>query len=165
MTSLRNRLLPLALGLLLPFLAAPVAAKPELKMDMVVEKEVKVQESGKTVVKRIPATDTATGEVLFYTLRYSNAGDEKAVAVSVDNPLPMGVKYLPESASGAGADILFSVDGKSFAKPGQLTVEKVKAGKKEKVRADAADYTAIRWVIGEIRPGQAGELGFRAQVQ
>ncbi|MFN3585997.1 MAG: hypothetical protein ACK4UT_00720 [Moraxellaceae bacterium] len=151
--------------MLLPFFAAPAVAKPELKMDMVVEKEVKVQEGGKTVVKRIPATDTSTGEVLFYTLRYSNAGSEKATAVSVDNPLPQGVRYVADSASGNGADILFSVDGKAFAKPAQLTVEKVKAGKKEKVRAEPADYTAIRWVIGEIRPGQAGELGFRAQVQ
>ncbi|MDP2226513.1 MAG: hypothetical protein Q8J78_03440 [Moraxellaceae bacterium] len=164
--SQRNAVIAVFLALALPVLAAPVLAKPDLKMSIVAEKEIKVEENGKTVVKRVPATDTVAGEVLFYTLTYSNAGDEKATAVKVDNPLPQGVKYVAESASGAGADVSFSVDGgKSFAKPAQLTVEKVKAGKKEKVKAEAVDYTTIRWVITEVKPGQTGQLGFHAQVQ
>lgn len=156
-----------ALGLLaLPFVSTAVYAKPEIQLTMTAEKEVAVTEGGKKVVKRVPAQTSAPGEVLIYTLNYKNVGDEKATAVKVDNPLPAGARYVADSASGANAEITFSVDGgKTFARPEQLTVEKTKAGQKEKARADAVDYTTIRWVISEIGPGKSGQLGFRAQVQ
>lgn len=156
-----------ALGLLaLPLLAAAAQAKPEIQLRMTAEKEIKVQEGGKTIIKRVPAQTSTPGETLIYTLNYKNVGNEKATAVKVDNPLPAGARYVADSAGGAGADISFSADGgKTFAKPAQLMLERVKAGKKEKARADALDYTTIRWVIGEIAPGQSGQLGFRAHVQ
>lgn len=155
------------LGLfLLPLLSTAAQAKPDLQMNMVAEKEVTVTEAGKKIVKRVSAQVSAPGDVLIYTLNYKNVGDEKATAVNVDNPLPAGMKYLAESANGANTQISFSVDGgKSFAKPEQLVVEKVKAGKKVKAKADVVDYTNIRWVIGEVQPGQAGQLGFRTVVE
>ncbi len=141
---------------------AAAHAKPELQMKMVAEKEVTVTEGGKKVVKRVPAQSSAPGEVLIYTLNYKNVGDEKATAVNVDNPLPNGTRYLANTASGAEAQINFSVDGgKTFGKPEQLAVQK--SGKK--TRAEAVDYTTIRWVLGEVKPGQTGQLGFRAQVE
>lgn len=152
--------------LLLPLLGTAAYAKPELQMNMVAEKEVTVTEAGKKIVKRVPAQVSAPGDVLIYTLSYKNIGDEKATAVNVDNPLPAGMKYLADSANGANTQISFSVDGgKTFAKPELLMLEKVKAGKNEKVKAEAMNYTNIRWVIGEVQPGQAGQLGFRAVVQ
>lgn len=156
-----------ALGLLvLPLLGVAVHAraegKPEVQLSMTAEKEVTVKEGDKQVVKRVPATTSAPGDVLIYTLRYKNVGDEKATAVKVDNPLPDGARYVADSASGAGAEISFSVDGgKTFAKPAGLMV--VKGG--TKVKAEVADYTTIRWVISEVGPGKSGELGFRVQVQ
>jgi uncharacterized repeat protein (TIGR01451 family) len=146
----------------LPLVGATAYAKPELQMKMVAEKEVTVTEGGKKVVKRVPAQSSTPGEVLIYTLSYKNVGDEKATAVNVDNPLPNGTHYLANSASGADAQINFSVDGgKTYGKPDQLAVHK--AGKKAK--AEAVDYTNIRWVLGEIKPGQSGQLGFHAKVQ
>lgn len=146
----------------LPLVSITAHAKPELQMNMVAEKEVTVTEGGKKVVKRVPAQSSAPGEVLIYTLSYKNVGDEKATAVNVDNPLPNGTRYLANSASGNDAQINFSVDGgKTYAKPDVLAVQK--SGKKAK--ADAIDYTNIRWVLGEIKPGQSGQLGFRAQVE
>lgn len=152
--------------LLLPFVSSAVAAKPQLQMTVVAEKEVTVTEGGKQVVKRVKADKSSPGETLIFTLSYQNSGDERAVDVKLDNPLPAGTKYVPGSASGANSQVSYSADGgKSFAAPEQLSVEKVKAGKKEKVRAQAVDYTTIRWVISEIQPGQSGQVSFRAQVQ
>lgn len=152
----------LSLSLLLPLLAATAHAKPELQMQMTAEKEVRVTEAGKTVVKRVPATSSAPGEVLIYTLHYKNVGDEKATAVKVDNPLPTGTHYVAGSAQGEGSQISFSADGgKSYGAAEQLSVQR--AGKKQK--ATAADYTHIRWLIGEVKAGQAGTLGFRATVE
>ncbi|MDQ8038562.1 MAG: hypothetical protein REI12_14150 [Pedobacter sp.] len=148
--------------LALPLVSVSAQAKPELQMNMTAEKEVTVTENGKKAVKRVPAQSSAPGEVLIYTLNYKNVGDEKATAVNVDNPLPNGTRYLANSASGNDAQINFSIDGgKTYAKPDQLAVQK--AGKKAK--AEAPDYTNIRWVLGEVKPGQSGQLGFRAQVE
>lgn len=148
--------------LLLPLGSAFAHARPELQMKMVTEKEITVTAGGKTVLKRVPASNSARGEVLIYTLNYKNVGDEKTTLVNVDNPLPAGTRYLPDSASGANAQVNFSVDGgKTYGSPDKLVVQK--SGKKLKAGAD--DYTTIRWTLGEIKPGQSGQLGFRAQVK
>lgn len=163
---MRARKLAALAVLLLPFVSTAVQAKPELQMSVVAEKEVTVTEGGKQVVKRVKADKSAPGETLIFTLNYKNSGDEKAVDVKLDNPVPSGTKYVANSATGANAQISYSVDGgKTFAKPEQLAVEKTSAGRKEKVRAQATDYTTIQWVIAEIRPGQSGQVSFRAQVQ
>lgn len=154
---MRARFVAVAACLALPLMSTAAQAKPELQMSIVAEKDVTVTKGGKKTVKRVPAQTSAPGEVLIYTLSYKNVGDEKATAVNVDNPLPNGMKYQPESAVGAGAQVSFSVDGgKTFASAEQLA----KSSKKK-----AEDYTTIRWVIGEVKPGQAGQLGFRAQVE
>ena len=61
-----------ALGLLvLPLLGVAVHAraegKPEVQLSMTAEKEVTVKEGDKQVVKRVPATTSAPGDVLIYT--------------------------------------------------------------------------------------------------
>lgn len=163
---MRARKLAAIAMLLLPFVSSAVQAKPLLKMTVEAEKDVTVTEGGKKVVKRVKADKSSPGETLIFTLSYQNAGDERAVDVKLDNPLPAGTKYVSGSASGANAQVSYSADGgKTFAAPEQLSVEKVKAGKKEKARAQAVDYTTIRWVISEIQPGQSGQVSFRALVQ
>lgn len=163
---MRSRTLAALAALLFPFASVAAEAKPRLEMSVAAEKEVTVTEAGKQVQKRVKTDKAAPGESLVFTLAYKNTGDEKAVDVKLDNPVPAGTRYVPNSAAGANAQISFSVDGgATFARPEQLTVEKVVAGKKEKVKAQAADYTTIRWVISEIAPGQTGQVSFRAQVQ
>ncbi|MES2917066.1 MAG: hypothetical protein V4729_00450 [Pseudomonadota bacterium] len=163
---MRARNLAALAVLLLPFVSTAAQARPQLEMSVAAEKDVTVTEAGKQVVKRVKADKSAPGETLIFTLTYKNAGDEKAVDVKLDNPVPNGTRYVVNSATGANTQISYSVDGgKTFARPEQLTVERTTAGKKEKVRAQAVDYTTIRWVIAEIAPGQSGLVSFRAQVQ
>jgi uncharacterized repeat protein (TIGR01451 family) len=153
-------------ALLLPFTSVAAEARPQLEMSVAAEKEVTVTEAGKQVQKRVKTDKATPGESLIFTLAYKNTGDEKAVDVKLDNPVPAGTRYVANSATGANTQVSYSVDGgKTFARPEQLTVEKVVGGKKEKVRAQVADYTTIRWVISEIAPGQSGQVSFRAQVQ
>lgn len=164
---MRSRTLAALAALLLPFASVAVEARPQLEMSVVAEKEVTVTEAGKPVLKRVKTDKAAPGEALIFTLAYRNTGDEKAVDVKLDNPLPSGTRYVANSATEAkNIQVSYSVDGgKSFAKPDQLTVEKLVGGKTEKVRAQAADYTTLRWVISEVAPGQSGQVSFRAQVQ
>lgn len=161
----RNTIMAMALGTLAA-VSMPSYAQPQVKMDMISEKEIKVQEGGKTVVKRVPAPSSKSGEVLIFTIRYHNEGNEKATRVQAKNEIPSGMTYVLNSATGSNSDVLFSADGgKTFGKAADLTIEKTVAGKKELVKATPSDYTTIEWVIGEIGPGQSGELGYRAQMQ
>lgn len=163
---MRARILAALTLVLLPFVSSAALAKPQLQMNVTAEKEVTVTEAGKPVVKRVKADKSAPGETLIFTLSYTNTGDEKAVDVKLDNPLPSGTRYVADSATGANSQVSFSVDGgKTFAKADQLAVDKTVGGKKEKARAQVSDYTTIRWVISEIQPGQSGQVSFRAQVQ
>lgn len=163
---MRSRTLAALAALLLPFASVAVEARPQLEMSVAAEKEVTVKEAGKQVQKRVKTDKAAPGESLIFTLVYKNTGDEKAVDVKLDNPVPAGTRFVANSATGANAQVSYSVDGgKTFAKPDQLTIERVVGGKKEKTKAQAADYSTIRWVISEIAPGQTGQVSFRAQVQ
>lgn len=152
-------LLFFAMGMLL-LTGLPAHARPDLKMTMVTEKELTVVKAGKTVVTRVPARQSMPGEVLVYTLNYRNVGNEKTTLVNVDNPLPVGTRYMADSAT--GATVNFSVDGgKTYGAPEHL----MKIEPKKRSKAQVSDYTNIRWVLGEILPGQSGKLSYRVRVE
>ena len=151
------------------FIALPLSAwaQPQVSIRVVAEKEIRVEESGKTMVKRVKADTVEPGEVIFYTLTYENTGDQKATDVVVNNPIPDGTVYLKESTYGDNAAISYSIDkGKSFDKPEALRVSyTLHDGKKMSRQAYASEYTHIRWVVGEVPPGGSGVLGFQVKVK
>jgi len=152
----------LAVALIALLLPAQAMAEAKVTMQVKAEKEVVVMENGKKVTKRVAAKDAMPGEVIFYTVAYSNSGDKAATGVAIDDPLPSAVAYIDGSVFGPGAEILFSIDGgKSFKKPSLLTYEI--EGKKRV--ASPEQYTHIRWVVEQIDPGKSGQAGFRARVK
>lgn len=149
------------------FLSVSVWAKPEITLSMTSEKEVVEKQNGKEVVKRIPAKDIEPGQVLIFTLKYSNKGDEAATNVVFDNPIPKETVYEIGSATGSGSDITFSINGgKDYKKPTLLTYEiKGPGGKAIKKKASPGQYTNVRWVVATVPPGSGGELSYRARVK
>ena len=125
------------------------------------------KKNGKNVLKRVPASDVESGQVLIFTLKYSNKGNEKAKNVVVDNPIPKETIYEIGSATGAGSKITFSInDGKNYKKPSMLTYEiKGSDGKKVRKKASPEKYTNVRWLIPSVPPGGGGELSYRARVR
>lgn len=155
------------LMLLMLFASSTAWAKPEVTLSITSEKEVKVQQDGKEVTRRVVANEVEPGQVLIYTLKYSNKGDEKATNVVIDNQIPKEVVYLIGSATGIGSEITFSINnGKEFKRPSLLTYEiKDADGRTVKKKASPEQYTNIRWVINEIPQGGGGELTYRARVK
>ncbi len=155
--------------LMIAMTLAPVHAfaKPVIKISVKAEKEVIVEKEGKKELKRVPADTVKPGGMIFYTLMVSNDGDEKAMNVVVNNPVPEGALYVKDSVFGEGSRILFSADyGKKFNTLDKLMVETVsKNGKKIKKVARSDQYTNIQWVIKEILPGRISILGFHVTVQ
>ena len=155
--------------LLAVFIGLPLAAwaQPQVGIRVVAEKEIRVEENGKTAIKRVKAETVEPGEVIFYTLTYVNTGDLKATNVVVNNPIPEGTVYLKESAYGDGSKVFYSIDkGNTFDKPEALRVSyTLHDGKKMTRQAYASEYTHIRWVVGEVPPGGSGVLGFQVKVK
>jgi len=151
------------------FLGVPLAAwaGPKVGIRVVAEKEAKMQQDGKTVVKRVQAETVRLGEVVFYTLKYQNTGDQEATDVVVNYPIPEGTIYLAASAYGQGCTIIYSIDkGQSYDKPEALLISyTLHDGKKMARQAYASEYTHIRWVVGEVAAGGSGILGFQVRVK
>jgi uncharacterized repeat protein (TIGR01451 family) len=148
-------------------LSATVFAAPKVSINLVAEKDiVEVDKKGKEKTRRVVATETVPGDVLFYTINFENTGDESAKKVQIDNPIAEGSAYKAKSTWGDDSEILFSIDGKSFKKASSLTYEiKDNNGKTEQKTAAPEQYTAIRWIIDEIPAGSKGKVGFSVVVK
>ncbi|MCC1496384.1 hypothetical protein [Alcanivorax sp. 1008] len=164
MSMIRNTLL--AFGLTAASMIAMAA--PQISLQISAEKDVvEVDENGQQVTRRIAATDTVPGDVLFYTINYSNTGDEAARNVRLDNPVPEATSYQANSAWGENSEILFSIDGgKTFKKASNLTYQVTGTnGQPEDRQASPEQYNAIRWIIEEVGAGAQGSSGFSVVVQ
>ena len=153
----------MAMILFVPCLAF---AAPKVVLDLKAEKEVKVVEDGKEVIKRVPADTVEPGQQVFYTLAYKNEGDTAAVNVEIKNKIPESTVYLLDSAWGEGAEIQFSIDkGKTYKQPSLLIYEvKGADGKVMQKKASPETYTDVMWVVKEVQAGKSGTVGFIVQV-
>jgi len=131
------------------------------------EKLAVVTSGGKKVEKAVPASKFQPGDIIVYTITYTNNAAEPVSNAVINDPIPAGTTYLPESARGEGADITFSIDnGKTFQKPTILLYEVSSGGKKERKVASPDQYTNVRWVLnGTIPPKGSGTVSFRVKVK
>jgi uncharacterized repeat protein (TIGR01451 family) len=144
-----------------------VCAKPLVSVGIQAEKEVSVVTKGKKVITRVAATKIAPGDVILYTLKFVNSGDEPAINAVFDDPVPKGTVYLAGTALGENSDITFSIDGGlTFNKPSQLNyVVKGPGNRTENRIAPPEDYTHIRWVVSTIPAQGSGQLVFQVRMK
>ena len=122
-----------------------------------------VKENGERAVRLVPASRVVPGTEVVWTVSASNVCARVAENVFIDNPVPEHMSYLANSATGIGADVVYSLDGKRFALPEQLTV-KESDGSVRAARSD--EYSHIRWTFkNPIASGQLAIARFRAAVK
>jgi hypothetical protein len=98
-----------------------------------------------------PADRVVPGNQIVYTLEIRNTTALARPPPTVDYPVPEHTRYVADSATGAGADVTFSVDGgATFARPENLFVIGTNGDKRP---AAADDYTHIRWRLKHILKG------------
>jgi len=135
-----------------------------VELTMVAEKErVSINEAGEVEVSYIAPEIVIPGDVIVYSVKYQNVGDDIADSTYITNAIPEHMTYMEESALGEGTDIAFSVDGgRRFGKPAQLTILNSEG---EAVPAAVGDYTHIRWLFtGSLSPGDSGQVLYRARI-
>jgi uncharacterized repeat protein (TIGR01451 family) len=112
----------------------------------------------------VPADRVVPGDEVFYTLEIRNTGSRPVATPIVDFAIPEHVRYVANSAVGAGAEVSYSIDGgHSFGRPENLVVS---PGGGEPRIAGAAEYTHIRWRLKHPLKSKAMALArFRAIVK
>jgi len=146
--------------------ALPAWAKPRLEVAIGQAKEVIESKAGVKTARFVEAKSATPGDVVQYTLTYTNKGDEEATNAVIDDPIPKGTVFLAGSATGDDAEITFSSDGgKTFAQPVKLTYElRNAAGVLEKRTATPGEYTHVRWTVKKVLAGATGKVSFKVRV-
>src|SRR6188508_2582624 len=103
----------------------------------------------------------AHADELIVSVRFANSSDHVLDAIRITSPIPADLSYVSDSASGPGADVLYSVDGgRSFGRPEELTIQAPDGNVRG---AEPADYTHVRWVLrASLDAGASGVARFRA---
>ena len=170
------RTIRIALAALLLLAAAVPAAlaqaqsgeKPELVLTLSAQKEVAVKGpggKGKTEWQEVKTGNP--GDVIRYTIAYRNSGKSEAREAVIVDPVPKGTTYIPGSAAGEGADVAFSLDGKTFQAPPQLKYRvRQPDGSEAELTASPDMYTHIRWKFSKpVPPGGTGAVSFKVKVR
>jgi uncharacterized repeat protein (TIGR01451 family) len=140
----------------------PLSEGP-ISVKTVAEVETRVTVAGIETVKLAPADRLVPADQVIYTLEVHNTDASAVSAATVTYPIPQHMVYIANSAIGPGADVSYSVDGRSFDKPENLKVP----GPDGKLRAAiAADYTHIRWQLKHsLKANSTAFVRFRALVK
>jgi len=144
--------------------AADGARRGCIELKTVAETEVvEVDAQGQRSTRLVPAGKVVPGTQVIWTVTAANVCDKPAEKVSIDNPIPAQMSYVADSAVGAGADLLFSTDGRQFGDAASLVVRD-EAGNTRPARS--SDFTHIRWALrNPIGPGQVAMARFRAELK
>ncbi len=142
--------------------------KPNLVLKVTAQKEVIVKDKeGKSRIEWAEADKTNPGDVLKFTITYTNAGPTEARAAVINNPVPAGTAYVGGSAEGKDTDVSFSLDGKNFEAPPLIKYKAKQAdGKEVEYQATPDMYRHIRWKLTKpVPPKASGTVSFKVTVR
>jgi uncharacterized repeat protein (TIGR01451 family) len=129
-----------------------------LKSTAEVAQEV-VDAKGVKTVTMVPAEKVVPGVEVTWTVTANNICKQPSDKVTINNAVPEHMTYVANSAMGPGSDVTYSLDGKTFGTPEQLTVKA--DGAQRQARSD--EYRHIRWVFrNSLQPGAQAFARFRA---
>jgi len=156
--KLSNLLLTVAIALVA--LPVGVAAQSDAPKPLVVTAH-NLTAAGETIGRDI----AKPGDVIRYSLVFTNTTGEAVRNVQLVDPIPPGLVFLAGSAAAAqSVRIEYSIDrGASYT--AHPVVVEVVSGRRVEQPAPPAMYTHIRWtVLGSVVPGAQVTAEFRAQL-
>lgn len=141
--------------------------KPKLTLNIIAEKEIKKIKNGKEITEKVPLDKTPPGDIITYTIKYTNDGKSDAKNAFIIDPIPKGTVYIAGSAKGENTDILYSIDGSgSYRKSPITTTVKKDDGSAEQKLVSAEKYTHLKWLFKKsIAPGDSGTVFFKVKVK
>lgn len=155
------------LSIVFPALAS-AEGKPEVVLDMTARKEVAVKgEDGKTLTEWRVVKETNPGDVIKYSIKYTNEGKTEARDTVIVDSVPEGTEYVSDSAEGQDSTITFSLDGKTFQSAPMLRYKvKQPDGTEAEYKATPDMYTHLRWkLVKPVPAGGSGTVSFKVKVK
>lgn len=150
-------------GVLILSMALRAQGRPNLEIEI---RESKVnmtadEAGGKAAVQYAP------GDTILYTIYARNTGDAVMTNAIVVDPIPEGVEYVVDSATGKNCLIVFSVDdGKNYAVWPIMVTGSDANGTPVIRKATTEEVTHIKWQIqGKMAAGEQKELTFKVIVK
>jgi uncharacterized repeat protein (TIGR01451 family) len=117
---------------------------------------------GRKTTTLVALATAVPGTEVIYTTTATNNCKQAVDKISISNFVPEHMRYVPGSSFSPGAQPQFSLDGKTFGSPEQLTVAENGAARK----ARAEEYRFFRWTFqSSLQPGTSASARFRAIVQ
>jgi len=121
--------------------------------------QIDADAQGKKTTKLAPLATATPGTEVIYTTTATNNCKKSADAVSINNFVPEHMHYVPSSVFSPGAQVEFSLDGKTFGPADQLSVTENGAARK----ARAEEIRFFRWTFqSSLQPGASAFARFRA---
>ena len=158
----------LALALVLVPVLAWAQDKPNLTLSIAAQKEAVVKDKdGKPKSEWRDVNDINPGDIVRYVIRYANSGKAEVRNAVITDPVPSTTTYIPDTAKGKGAEITYSLDGKSFQSAPMLSYKvKQPDGTEVEYKATPDMYTHIRWrLIKPVPAGGSGTVSFKVKVK
>jgi len=112
-------------------------------------------------------TDVLPGDVVRFTLRFTNPAEQPVRDVVFSNPVPQGMHYVAGSAAASSdsATITFSIDGGATYSAQPMVEVTDDAGQRRTVPAPPESYTYVRWTVRDwVQPGAQVTAEFRAEL-
>jgi uncharacterized repeat protein (TIGR01451 family) len=122
--------------------------------------QVVTDAQGKKSTKLAPLTTAVPGTEVVYTTTASNNCKLSADKVAISNFVPEHMTYVPSSVFSPGAQVEFSLDGKTFGSAEKLTVTENGVAR----QARAEEYKFFRWTFASLQPGASAFARFRAKL-
>jgi uncharacterized repeat protein (TIGR01451 family) len=123
-----------------------------------------VDAQGKPAKRLVAPGKVVPGNEILWTITATNSCAKPAEKVVVENAVPEHMTYVVDTAmaTGSGAAITYSLNGRDFVKQSELSVREAD-GKTRPARAD--EIKAIRWVLSAaIAPNATAAARYRAKV-
>jgi uncharacterized repeat protein (TIGR01451 family) len=141
--------------------ASAAAHDPRLAVKAIAE--LVTTTAGHEPTRLVNADEVVPGDEVIYTLEIRNLSAIALPPPTVDYPIPAHMRYVANSAIGAGADVSYSVDqGHTFDRPENLKIVDAHGERP----ATPGDYTHIRWRLKHILKGNSVAMAhFRAVVK
>jgi uncharacterized repeat protein (TIGR01451 family) len=145
-------------------MASPVFAQGANGCTPVVKQTAEIEQAetdaqGKKTTKLVALTTAVPGTEVIYTTTVINNCKVAIEKPAISNFVPEHMQYVPGSSFSPGAQVEFSVDGKTYGSPEQLTVSE--NGGTRKARAEEIRF--FRWKFqSSLQPGISAFARFRA---
>ena len=114
-----------------------------------------------------PEGAAVPGDVIEYSLVFSNITDGDVSDVTFTDPIPAGLQYVLGSTTVDRSDVVvdFSINGGTIWAEQPMVDVAQPDGSMVRQPAAAASYTHVRWTVtGSVAPGAQVTARFRAQV-